>query len=292
MNSSDTNELFHQLTRVLDNYHPDDWGDIVSLLDQIRNQKKPLLITHGEDPLELFARGTAFITFSYGIDGVSIEISKYAQILKSLYAPFGNPSIHFIGGKFYPQADSVLSAEWHRKRLSGIDGWDKWAGGKWFDALFRTKMTSHSEESNLLTKEIYKQAVSIAKRLGKYFVDNQISLVIPVNVASNPGNMALTLGFALVTEMLGMYVLNSNHDFYWEAGKPPAMRELGEDPGVRDHFFRNIKNKLFYALFESLYPWNGDRWLQLNINARQSRRLINKFGFPKKKIFEISTCLG
>ena len=175
--------------------------------------------------------------------------------------------------------------------MSGIDGWDKWDGGKWFDALFRTKMTSHSEESNLLTKEIYKQAVSIAKRLGKYFMDNQISLVIPVNVASNPGNIALTLGLVLVTEMLGIYVLNSNHDFYWEAGKPPAMRELGEDPGVRDHFFRNIKNKLFYALFESLYPWNGDRWLQLNINARQSRRLINKFRFPKEKIFEISTCL-
>jgi len=40
MNSSDPNELFHQLTTVLDNFHPDDWGDIVSILNQIRNQKK------------------------------------------------------------------------------------------------------------------------------------------------------------------------------------------------------------------------------------------------------------
>jgi len=152
-------------------------------------------------------------------------------------------------------------------------------------------MKSYSESSNYLTKEIYKQAVSIAKRLGKYFLDNHIALVVPVNVASNPGNIALTLGLIFVTEILGMYVLNSNHDFYWEAGKPPAERVPGEEPGVRDHFFRNIKNKTFFSLFKLLYPWNGSRWLQININDRQSRRLIKKFGFPKEKISEISTCI-
>jgi glycosyltransferase involved in cell wall biosynthesis len=292
MNSSNTNGLFQQLTKVLDNFHPDDWDDIANLLDQIKSEKKPALIGRGEDIQEIFAKGTAFITFSYGIDGVSIEISKYAQILKSLYAPFGNAAIHFIGGKFYSQADSVLSAEWHRKRLSGIDGWDKWDGGKWFDALYRKKMKSNSKESRLLTRKVYEQSVSIAKRLGKYLIDNQISLVIPVNVASNPGNLALTLSLVFVTEMLGIYVLNSNHDFYWEAGKPRGMRQAREDPGVRDHFFRNIVNKSFFSLFESLYPWNGTRWLQLTINARQSRKLVKDFGFPKEKVFVLSTCLA
>ena len=292
MNSSNPNELFHQLRTVLDNSHPADWGDISTLLRQVRNKKKPALIPQGENPLELFAKGTAFLTFSYGIDGVSIEISKYAQILTDLFAPFGKAEIHVIGGKFYPQAKSVLSADWHRHQMKGIDGWDKWDGGKWFEALYQQEMKSHSEESNLLTKEIYKQAVSIAKRLGKYFIDNHISLVVPVNVASNPGNMTLTLGLVLVTEMLGIYVLNSNHDFYWEAGKPPAMREAGEEPGVRDHFFRNMANQTFFSLFESLYPWNGTRWIQVNINARQSRKLINKFGLQKKNVFEISTCIS
>jgi glycosyltransferase involved in cell wall biosynthesis len=128
--------------------------------------------------------------------------------------------------------------------------------------------------------------------LGNYFLDNQISLVVPVNVASNPGNIALTLGLVLVTEILGIYVLNSNHDFYWEAGKPLLERAPGEEPGVRDHFFRNINNKTFFSLFELLYPWNGNRWLQININARQTRKLINKFGFPEEKVFEISTCIS
>lgn len=292
MTQTDLREPFHELTTVLDNCHPADWDDIVHLLDNIKNEKKSSATPRGEDHLELFAKGAAFITFSYGIDGVSVEMSKYAHILNNLFTPSGTPPIHFIGGHFYPQAASILSAEWRRFQIDEIDGWNKWDDGKWFNALFKKEMKSFSEESNLLTKEVYKQAVSIAKCLGKYFIDNQISLVIPVNVASNPGNIALTLGFVLVTEILGIYVLNSNHDFYWEAGKPPAMRELGEEPGVRDHFFRNMKNKTFFSLFESLYPWDGNRWLQININARQSRKLIHKFGFPKEKVFEISTCIA
>jgi glycosyltransferase involved in cell wall biosynthesis len=292
MNSSELNELFHHLTTILDNCHPVDWDDIVSLLNQIKNTKKAPLIPYSEDFLKFFATGTAFITFSYGIDGVSMETSKYAHTLNDLFTPLGNLSIHFIGANFQPQVSSILSAEWHRFQMDGIDGWNKWDDGKWFKALFRKKMKSYSEESNLLTNEVYRQAVLIAKRLGKYFLDNQISLVVPVNVASNPGNIALTLGLVLVTEILGIYVLNSNHDFYWEAGKPLSEREPGEEPGVRDHFFRNIKNSTFFSLFELLYPWNGNKWLQININARQSRRLIKKFGFPQEKVFEISTYIA
>ena len=292
MNSFELNERFHQLTAVLDNCHPLGWHDIVLLLNQIKNKKKAPLIPHSEDFLKTFARGTAFITFSYGIDGVSIETAKYAHTLNDLFTSVGNPSIHVISGNFEPQASSILRPEWHKFQIDGIDGWHKWDEGKWFKALFRKRMLSFGEASNLLTGEIYRQAVSIAKRLGKYFLDNQISLVIPVNVASNPGNIALTLGLVFVTEIMGIYVLNSNHDFYWESGKPLSERAFGEKPGVRDHFFRNIKNRHFFSLFKLLYPWNGNRWLQININARQSRRLIKKFSFPEKKIAEVSTCLA
>jgi glycosyltransferase involved in cell wall biosynthesis len=292
MNSSELNRHFHHSTAVLDNYHPVDWDDIVSLLSQIKNIETPPLIPHCEDCLSHFARGTAFITFSYGIDGVSVETSKYARTLNDLFAPLGKPSIHFIGESFQPQVSSILGAEWHRFQIDGIDGWNKWDDGKWFKALFRNRMKSYSQESDLLADEVFRQAVTIAKRLGKYFIDHQISLVVPVNVASNPGNIALTLGLVLVTEILGVYVLNSNHDFYWEAGKPLSEREPGEEPGVRDHFFRNIANEPFFSLLKMLYPWNGGKWLQININARQSRRLIKEFGFPADKVFEISTSIA
>lgn len=292
MISSNRIELLHQLTTDLDSFQPTDWYDLVYLLENAKNRRKALGIPHGEDGLNLFARGTAFITFSYGIDGVTIEISKYAHTISDLYKPLGNPSIYIIGGNFQPQVTSIFDAEWRQYKLDGIDGWSKWGEGKWFDALFRAKMSSLNTKSNLLTNEIYQQAVVIAKRLGQYFIENNINLVIPVNVASNPGNIALTLGLVLVVEYLGIFVLNINHDFYWESGKPLTERTPGEKPGIRDHFFRNIKNKTFFYLFRLLYPWNGDRWLQININARQSRKLVTKYGFPEQKVFEISTCVN
>jgi len=291
MNSPNSNELIYQLETILDNCHPVYWDDIVELLNKIENTKKSSLIPCKENFLKCFSRGTAFITFSFGIDGVSIETSKYAHTLQHLFTPFENSSIHFISGRFEPQISSIISAEWYRFQVDGINGWNKWDDGKWFKALFRKKMKSFSEESNILANEVYKQAVVIAKRLGTYFLNNQISLVVPVNVASNPGNIALTLGLVLVTEALGICVLNINHDFYWESGKPLSERALGEKPGYRDHYFRNINNKTFFSLFRLLYPWNGNRWLQVNINTRQSRKLINKFGFPKEKVFEISTSI-
>ncbi len=292
MTSPDLNKRFNEFAKILDNYEPFDWQDIVSFLKDIKKEKNNCITAPGQISLKSFAEGAAFITFSYGIDGVSMETAKYAQTLTDLLAPFGKPAIHFIGGRFQPQVSTILKDDWHRFEIEGINGWNKWDGGKWFKALFRRKMSSSSEESDLLVTEIYRQAVSIAKRLGKYFIDNQISLVVPVNIASNPGNIALTLGLVLITEGLGLFVLNSNHDFYWEAGKPLAEREPGEEPGVRDHFFRNIKNETFFSLFELLYPWNGDKWLQVNINARQSRKLIHQFGIPEGKVHEISTYIS
>ncbi|MGD8555373.1 MAG: glycosyltransferase family 4 protein, partial [Anaerolineales bacterium] len=245
-----------------------------------------------EQFLALVAAGTAFITFDYGIDGVSIEISKYAQSLEALVEPFGGQAIHMIGGDFYPQAARILKDEWLRHEMQGINGWAKWDDGKWFSALYQEDMPPGSRISAEMAKQIFRQAASIAKRLGKILADNQIALLIPVNIAANPGNLALILGVVMVTEALGTYVLNSSHDFYWEGGKPARERKPGETPGIRDHFFRNLDNAPFFDLFQSLYPWNGRRWLQVTINRLQSRRLVEEYGIDRERVFELSTCLS
>ena len=113
-NSPNPNEVSDQIDRyaqqmtVLENCLPTDWDDLVNLLDKIKNAKKASLFPYHEDALKTFARGAAFITFSYGIDGVTIEMSKYAQTLCALFKPYGTPSIHFIGGDFPPQVASIL----------------------------------------------------------------------------------------------------------------------------------------------------------------------------------------
>jgi len=98
MNSSASNELFHQLVMVLDDCRPADWGDIISLLSQIQNKKKASIISHYDDFLKFFARGTAIITFSYGIDGVSVEASKYAHTLNVPEVLPSSPSVMALMG--------------------------------------------------------------------------------------------------------------------------------------------------------------------------------------------------
>jgi glycosyltransferase involved in cell wall biosynthesis len=285
-------KLFDQLTLILEKTSPSSWEDISVVLTEVRSGAPTLPQMESDEFLRLASTGIAFVTFDYGIDGVSIEISKYGQALQSMLDSFGDANLHFIGGDFYHQADSVLKPDWLRFRIDGINGWSKWDEGKWFAGLFYEDMPAGSESSDELASEVYRQAVNIAHRLGSYIVEHQISLLIPVNIASNPGNIALTLAFVLVSEALGLYVLNSNHDFYWDGGKPKSEQGADEPPGVRDHFFRNMENTPFFHLFRSLFPWNGRRWLQTNINTLQSTKLITDFGFPQQQVLEINTCVS
>ena len=268
------------------------WEDISREVNRIKSVQQKALPASREEYLQFVSQGTAFLTFSIGIDGVSIDVAKYARVLEELYRPYADAGLHFIAGDFSPQADTVLKSHWSRFKIDGIDGWSKWDDEKWFAALYFEDMPAGSQRSSELATEIYRQARLIAAQLGEYLVANKISLLITVNVASNPGNLALTLALVLITEALGIVVVNSNHDYYWDGGKPAADREPGEDPGERDHFFRNIHNRPFFSLFQMLYPWPGRRWLQVNINSRQSERLIKEFGFPQQRVFEIPTSVG
>ncbi len=268
------------------------WEDISREVNRIGAHQQKSLPASRSEYQQSASQGTAFLTFEFGIDGVSIEIAKYARILEALYQPYADARIHFIAGDFSPRADAILKAHWSRFQIDGINGWSKWDNGKWFAALFFEDMYAGSRRSSKVATEIFRQARMIAGQLGEYLVANKISLLITVNVASNPGNLALALALVLITEALGITVINSNHDFFWDGGKPSTERKLGEQPGERDHFFRNVHNQPFYSLFQRLYPWQGRRWLQVNINRRQSKRLVEEFGFPQEKVFEISTCVG
>jgi len=239
---------------------------------------------------ELISDGVAFVTYNYGIDGVSIEISKYAQYFEHTFSDSEkNISVHLIGGGFLEHSESVIKSRWHKLEIPNFDGWDKWDNGKWFKKLFYEDMPEGSDKSNLLAQEIWKQSSDFAEEIIEYISEQNIKLIIPVNVNSNPGNFASSLAIVLVSELTGVYVLNSNHDFYWEGGKPAHKRKKSDQSGGRDHFFRNYDNKYFFKLLRKILPWNGKRWFQLNINKRQSKKLISKFGFSPDRVGEVGT---
>ena len=85
------------------------------------------------EPVRPITDGVAFVTFAFDIDGVSMEIAKYAQCFEEMFP--GIP-VHCIAGNFGAKADAVLDPTWNRFVLDGADGWDKWHGGTWFHQLF------------------------------------------------------------------------------------------------------------------------------------------------------------
>ena len=164
---------------------------------------------------ERMAQGIAFATFAFDIDGVSMEIAKYASCFNEI-SP-GVP-IHCIAGTFGTKADVILDPTWHRFQLEGADGWDKWDDGKWFARLFYQDLKPESQESDDLAAEVWRQAVALAEQLVAYIDDNHIGLMVTVNTNSNPGNVAYALALVLATEVTGCAVINNNHDFYFEGG--------------------------------------------------------------------------
>lgn len=285
-------EAFSQKIEAMATSPISSWEEISHLLQAVKEGSPAPSWYEKEAFMQLWAEGTAFITFEYGVDGVSVEIAKYGKAIEDALAGQKNARIHLVGGDFSKHSTYLLKPTWERFRIPGINGWDKWAGGKWFRRLFYEDMPEGSEVSKKLAAQIMGDAATIAKELGTYVVENNILVLIPVNIASNPGNPALTLAVALVSEILGLYVINSNHDFYWEGGKPAWEKEPGEGSGPRDHFFRNANNQAFFSLFRALYPWNGERWLQATINRTQSARLVEAGGFLEKQVFVLPTSIG
>lgn len=258
---------------------------ISSLLDRLARHRPP---PWEGDFRQTIASGVAFITFAFDIDGVSMEVAKYAQTFEAIVP--GIP-VHCIAGNFGDKADAVLDPRWNRHVLVGADGWDKWAGGKWFHELFYEDLPADSEQSTALATEMWTQAVTLAEQLIAYIDEHAIRLLFTVNTNSNPGNVAFGLALVLAAGSTGVVVVNNNHDFYWEGGKAGCKRNPGEEPGPRDHFFRNHDNEEFFAFFQRIYPWNGRRWAQVNINTLQSRRLIDRFHFHPENVFTIGTGL-
>ena len=285
-------KLLDKFNTYIDEQKVNSWADIASLLNNITQKTFSPSCYTAEEFDELITSGISFLTFEFGIDGVSIEMAKYAKVLEDVFSTQTKKlPVSFIGGEFKPEAKSVLDDHWERLEIEGFNGWSKWGDGTIFRKLYHDPMPEDSRRSKTASQEVWRQAVEFSKQLAEYFIKNDIHCIIPVNILSNPGNLSSALAICIVSEFLGLYVISSNHDFYWEGGKIRLERKPYEGKGVRDHFFTNHDNTPFWEVFSKVYPWQGRRWIQVNINTLQSKTLVKKFGFRRNRVFELGTSI-
>ncbi|RLD55098.1 MAG: hypothetical protein DRJ01_17140, partial [Bacteroidetes bacterium] len=218
---------------------------------------------------EINKNAFGFLTFYYSIDGVTIEIDKYSTVIKR-FLP--DTKLHYISGEFFPEAREVLPQDANIHEIPEMKSFDKWDLYKDF---FFTKLQRGSKEYNKLIIDFWEQTKTITEKLGNYIEQNNIKILYLLNTNSNPGNVALSLSTVLISEFMGIPVINNNHDFYWEGGNSEINKKTKKlQNGPRDFFFQNSHIGEFFSQIEVLFPWEARNWISVNINREQSKHLI------------------
>ncbi|MCD4817294.1 MAG: glycosyltransferase [Candidatus Cloacimonetes bacterium] len=263
------------------------WFDLNKFIKTIQENHRfspnELLYLNKEKEIEF--KHIAFITFHYGVDGVSIEICKYLKIINEL---FNNIEIHLIGGEFSETFKQINNINYKCFIVNEINGFSKW---KYFNTFYKTKLIRDSEIYNNLAINIWNEIQVISKKIGEYLLENKIQLIYLVNTNSNPGNISLSISNVIISEYLKIPVISNNHDFFWEGGNIQNVNNSKLKLKTRDHFFTNFTLKEIFSIIEITCPWSSKYWFSLNINLEQSKRLINKYEHSKDSVGEISTAI-
>ena len=266
------------------------WFDLGLFIDRFKeNRKTPSIQSPGsfEDFCAAIEKGgIAFITFEFGIDGVSLEVEKYAEAFRKILK---DVPIYYIGGEFHSTIDGVIDSSTIRHELKEIKGFNKWP---LYNDFFHIKLERGNEKYNELIGKFWNEVLITTEKLGKYIEENNIGLLYMINACSNPGNVALCLAIVFISEYLGIPVINNNHDFYWEEGSRKIDRILKRaEPGPRDHFFTNSDIGEFFSQIEVLFPWESRSWMNVNINFNQLRHVVETNGHNPANIDKIATAI-
>lgn len=266
------------------------WFDLGLYIDRIRENRNipsTAIFDNFVKFKEYIAHGIAFVTFNLSIDGVSIEIGKYAKSFRKIIKDI---PIHFIYGKLNKKVgEDIIDPSYKKFEISEIVGFDNW---KYYKDFFHKPLERGNENYNSLILNLWAEVLKVTEKLGKYIEENNIRLLNLINICSNPGNVSLALATVLISEFMGIPVINNNHDFYWEGGNRKIDRVTKKlKPGPRNHFFHNSHIGEVFSLIEVLYAWESRSWLQVNINKAQSRKLIEIYGHNPANVTEIGTAI-
>ncbi|MWW26786.1 phosphodiester glycosidase family protein [Algibacter lectus] len=264
------------------------WFDLGLFIDKFKEQNFASAFKGKASTFdaEIEKGGVAFLTFYFTIDGITVETEKYAKIFKNIYPDI---PIHFVAGDIKDEADELIPNGAFKKVIPEMEAFDAWP---LYEDFFNIKMERGSEAYNALIGKFWKEVLVLVEKLGSYIEENDISLLYLINVCSNPGNVSLALATVLISEYLGIPVINNNHDFYWEGGnRKEDIVKKGLKKGPRDFFFHNAHIGEFFSVIEMVYPWESRSWMNVNINKMQQEHLININGHNPANVALLGTAV-
>ena len=266
------------------------WFDLGIYLDALKeNRKTPhkkFTGSYREYKNYLGEGGMALVSFHFGVDGVSIEMQKYMQVFEHI---FKGIDLHILAGSIDKEGLKTLGSHIKAKQIEAAKGFDDW---KLYKQFFLTKLERGSDVYNQLIRDFWNETLELTEILSDYVSTYNIRMLFTLNTNSNPGNVSLALALVLVSEGLGIPVCNNNHDFYWEGGRSSFEKKKYHYPdGPRDFFFTNDHLGEVFSIIEMIYPWQSRIWLNVNINQRQSKHLLEVNGHNPANLAEIGTAV-
>ncbi|MFC2129245.1 phosphodiester glycosidase family protein [Bacteroidota bacterium] len=279
-----------QLLDILKKENIHTWFDLGLFIDKFKedNEANELMFEGSLDELvkEQSHGGAAFITFHYMVDGVTVEVGKYAKLFQRNIPGI---SIHYIAGNFNEKSDTLIDPKYKKHQIPEMAGFGEW---KLYDDMFLTKLERGSAAYNELIINLWNECLTIVEKLGRYIEEEKLGLLYIINVCSNPGNVAAALALVILSEFMGIPVINNNHDFYWEGGNSKFDRKTqGLKSGPRDFFFTNAHLGEVFSIIEMIFPWSAKHWINVNINKGQTEHLIRQNGHNPASVLEVGTAV-
>jgi hypothetical protein len=273
----------NQINKHLESITVRTWFDIGYFLDKLRTAKpmRPNASVQSNRAQKAVLRNVAFLTYSLGRDDVSDEMIKTAAAWRKVAG--ANCHIHWLAGQVNKSAHSLIRSTDPLVELPLLRGFEAW--GEPYKLLFHTKLSLNHPAYNELPLKIWAETKKICLDLLNYIEENDIELILAANVASNPGNLSLTLALVIISELYNLNVISSNHDFYWEGVSSPQSRRK---TAPRDHFYTNADLGVMFSIVEMLYPWSSAKWVHVNRHLKQSKTLTDTLGFNPFNVTELT----
>lgn len=171
---------------------------------------------------EKIAKNIGFVSTRFaGIDGVTLEASKWAEVLSES----GHNCFWFAGKLDREPEVSFLVPEAHFQHEK-----NQWINAKVFDKAGRIPF---------VTKAIHELRSLLKSQLHEFINKFDIDLLIAENVLSIP--MHIPLGLALTETIVETQIptISHNHDFFWERGR---FSVNGVNDYIRMAFPPNLHN--------------------------------------------------
>lgn len=274
------------------------WFDLGLMLDSLADERIPESRAFDKEAfLNSLRDGVAFISFAASGSGNREEVSRYAEVFEHLLQKSNDETaqasatesakesaIWWIDEEFSDDTDTLHALRW-RDAEPGRTDTHVWDG---YTDIFETRLDRGSGAYNALISKIWQQTCQLVPSLAAFIEAQKIRLLIPVNVCSVPDHVPLTLALVLVSEYLGIPVLNIGHDYWWDNRLQNQFdieaAETTDIPDSRGQFFANAHLGEVFSLIEVLFPWHSPLWVHTCVSAEQQRRLVGEYGFNPARV--------